>query len=403
MARSLLTRTLLRPLSFARQASKALLNLPKSDLLYLEDRSRALEERFGSLKAVFARKQYRQADDMFFRFESLPPLGKEYWFMLFSSTQKDSKQQLIVTAGRGVGGYTVNHARADSLGARFSAFSSLNALKNLTAPVSPTEKKAAAVVWAYDTKKRVYIDGPSVTRANNASKGKANSLAIEGKNSRVELTGAYPRYKLTVRQAGKTVASLSLRKPKKGKAVEIADMFRVPGLPGLGIGIVNLYFDFSGTLHGKPFTGACYVQKVVCVTPFAPWNWVRVRFRDGSTLEFFVPRVELGELKIPLERWARVTDAKTGRTAEFSNFKLQQIGKGATRRLVLSNKAGTLFCEMSAYAVQPFRFAALGTFAYDEYLVQVRDFRAKTPGGWRSMDDLKGGVGIFEDATGYLL
>jgi len=200
-----------------------------------------------SLSRMLKAQDFGGLDDFFFAREELVPGGKEYWFIDVVSTQGD-KAQLVLTFGCSDAKATVNSREAKS-------------------------GTVAAVGWFYSNKKKVFLDRPVVLESSKGTL-KTDSFAF---------TGAYPSYDLVVDKKTR----LHFTKQKEGVAYEAHPCTA----KDLGVGLLNMYLDARGTIDGRPFKGVGYVQKVVVVAPFIPWNWLRVVFRDKSVLDVFVAKL----------------------------------------------------------------------------------------------------------------
>jgi hypothetical protein len=90
-----------------------------------------------------------------------------------------------------------------------------------------------------------------------------------------------------------------------------------------------------------------------------------------------------------------------GKRVKLADLSLSYRLSGEKRIWVLSSK--NLYCVMETYSLQPFIMKQKTTFRYDEYLVKVRAFAFKDKHKEYSIDDLGRGVGLVEDASGYLI
>ncbi|MFH1750111.1 MAG: hypothetical protein ABH863_00360, partial [Candidatus Micrarchaeota archaeon] len=218
-----------------------------------------LERNFSRLSEYMGFEKYFAADEFFFDFAALPPLGKEYWFLHF--TDPKTKTQMVATFGRAQSEMDINRLR-------------------IKGRVDELGMECAAVIWVFDSKKKVLLNSRQHIRLEKGSV--QNSLGFSSKEAEFDFHGKYPKYELDYRR-GKHQIHLKLTKSPKGKPFEILNSFS----PTIGMGLANLYFDFEGTLLGRPISGKCYVQKVILTSPFIPWNWGRFYFKDGGIFEFF--------------------------------------------------------------------------------------------------------------------
>ncbi|MFH1442688.1 MAG: hypothetical protein ABIG96_01520 [Candidatus Micrarchaeota archaeon] len=318
-----------------------------------------------TLSRFLGTNRYEKADDFFFKFESLPPFGKEYWFMYF--VDDSSKRQLVVTFGRPSSGMEINKVK-------------------LKGGNSKIESDCAAVVWYFDGKKKVVID--SRAKSLLFSSDAENSLSFSNRKHDFSIEGKYPQYDLALEENGKSRISLEINRSKRGKPYEIINFLAANN----GYGFVNLYFKFKGMLYGKPFSGNCYLQKVILTSPFIPWNWGRFYFKDGNVFEFFALYTPIIPAKIKLWTQAKYVDMKNGRTLQFPDFNIEKTKDGS--RWHIFGKEYSLFAK--AYSSHPFTFRGFGKFKYLEYFAETVDFtiRGKERGK---------GTGIIEDAFGFVV
>jgi len=285
-------------------------------------------------------------DEFFFGSEDMVPGAKEYWFIDVVSTQGD-KAQLVLTFGR----------------------------SDAKAKVNAHEAKGgdvAAVGWFYSNRKVVFLD---------------KSLPLESgpgilKTSAFTFSGTYPSYDLVVDKKTR----IHFTKPRKGIVYEAHPCTA----KDLGVGLLNMYLDATGIVDGKPFKGVGYVQKVVVVAPFIPWNWMRVVFQDKSVLDVFVARVGVEGMQYHVVSTAiyRLASGKTYKLSGSSFRKLEG------NRWLLEGDGFAAY--LKTYAFKPFVLKGRGEFHYDEYLVECTDFAYKGK-------SMQGGIGMIEDAYGFMI
>jgi hypothetical protein len=299
-----------------------------------------------TLTKMLKAQDFGGLDDFFFRREELIPGGKEYWFIDVVSTQGD-KAQLVLTFGCSDASATVNGQEA-------------------------TAGNVAAVGWFYSNKKKVFLD-KSVPLQSSKGLLKTDAFIFSGK---------YPSYDLVVDKR----THLHFTKQKKGVAYEAHPCTA----KDLGIGLLNMYLDAKGEIDGKPFKGAGYVQKVVVVAPFIPWNWLRVVFPDKSVLDVFVAR--LGSQSVGYD----VVSTGLYRLASGKTFNLSgsRFRKLEGDRWLLEGKGFAAY--LKTYAFKPFMLRGRGEFHYDEYLVECTDFVFKG-------QTKQTGIGMIEDAYGFMI
>jgi hypothetical protein len=154
-------------------------------------------------------------------------------------------------------------------------------------------------------------------------------------------------------------------------------------------------------MDGKSVNGKAYLQKVVATIPLAPWNWVRIEFEKGDSLDYFVGK-PLGDLKgAKMSFLCNDYIEIKGKRFKFNDLLLESYMEGERKRWVLSGK--NLFLSMESYSLTPFSMKQKTQFQYDEYLVRVTDFYLKIGNKTYTLKEMGQGSGIVEDAYGYLL
>jgi len=334
-----------------------------------------LNNKLTEFYRLFKSRKYPTPDDLFFEIEDLPSMGKEYWFLHFCSPPRE--EQVIFTFGRSVDPVRVNKA---------------------SVPEADEQEGVvcAAVCWLHTKKgKQVIFDTTTNVRLK---KGEKNSIIAEKGDGKISITGKYPHFDISLEKGGKRIFYAHAAHPRKGHPYEMVNILENPFAPSLGTVMINYYFEFDGVLEGKPMKGKAYLQKVVAAMPLAPWNWVRLEFKNGDSLDFFTGK-PLGDKA----GWHIASNAYielAGRRVKLKGLKLQTWLDGEKRVWLLTNKH--LVAVLESYSVQPFIMRQKTVFQYDEFLVRVKAFAFKEGAREYTLDDLGGGVGIAEDASGYL-
>ncbi len=336
-----------------------------------------MDQRLNEFYRIFKKKHYPTADDLFFAIEDLPSMGKEYWFLYFCAPPNE--EQVVLTLGRSVEPVKVNETRV-----RFEE-------KEDSVP-------CAAVCWLYSGKKQVVFDSTADVSIVESG-GKTRSLCAQSGNSKISISGRYPKYSVELVSAGKKVFTAKAFPPKKGMPFEMVHLLKTPVVPRFGAAMINYYFDFKGKLEGKELSGKAYLQKVVAVLPLAPWNWVRLHFKKGAILDFFTgkPLGPKSDVRFACNDYLELN----GKRIMLPGLKLSSYLSGEKRIWVLSSK--NFYCAMETYSLQPFIMEQKTTFRYDEYLVKLRAFAFCYGAREYALEDLGEGVGLVEDASGYLL
>ncbi|MFH0972231.1 MAG: hypothetical protein V1835_06750 [Candidatus Micrarchaeota archaeon] len=319
-----------------------------------------------TLNRLLGFKNFTAADDFFFNFVELPPLGKEYWFLHF--TDPKTGHQLIVTFGRANMAMDINRMK----------------VRGSTNASGSTD--CAAVIWLFDGEKKLLLN--SKVRAAIVRERAGNSLRFESRGTAFDISGKYPHYALTYSQNGKELINLKIMKSRRGRPYEIQNLL----VNKIGYGLVNIYFDFEGKLVGKPISGKCYVQKVIITSPFLPWNWGRFYFQNGDIFEFFALYYPLLPGKFRLFSNAHYFDFKANRTMQFKDLNIEKTPAGD--RWHIYGKDYTLFAK--SYSSHPFIMRRFGEFKYLEYLAEAVDFSVHGR-------DKGIGYGFLEDAFGFVV
>jgi len=324
---------------------------------------------------LFKSRKCPTPDELFFEIEDLPSMGKEYWFLHFCSPPRE--EQVIFTFGRSVDPVRVNEASVPEAEGQQGVV-------------------CAAVCWLHSRgRKEVIFDTTTNVRLK---KGERNSIIAEKGASKISITGKYPHFDISLVKGGKRVFYAHASHPCKGHPYEMVNILTSPLAPRLGTVMINYYFEFEGVLEGKPMKGKAYLQKVVAAMPLAPWNWVRLEFGNGDSLDFFTGK-PLGEAA----GWHFASNAYIeigGRRTKLRGLKLSTWLDKEKRVWSLSSKS--MVAVLESYSVQPFIMRQKTVFQYDEYLVRAKAFALRMGGKEYTLSDMGGGVGIAEDASGYL-
>ncbi|MGC9310151.1 MAG: hypothetical protein ACP5E4_00325 [Candidatus Aenigmatarchaeota archaeon] len=338
-----------------------------------DKRIEKLSRNFNQTKKLFLRnKKAKAIDEWMFSSEDLPLFGKEYWWMLFTSTKKNSKDQLVATFGRSQGKVTVNDSHI---------------------PPDPKNKETnAAVVWAYKKGKKPIINSSAKVVLGE------NNLRLTSKSTEFLFQGKFPNYGIKIIKEGKTLCDLELYEPEGAhKPYEFSEYFK--GV--FGYQLLNLFLDFKGSLLGEPIEGKVLLQKVIGIGPFIPWKWGRIVFSNGSFLSFF--RLRLGELGINYDFLSSLYfyNSKTNETCRFNNVKITEFCPESPLWTVHSTNKCLVVAK--TYSEEPFQLQARGKFRYLEYLSEVKELYLESGDEKIHLKDLGSGIGMLENATGYLL
>lgn len=343
-----------------------------------KEKSAKVNQKLVEFSRVFKKKHYPTPDDLFFELEDLPSMGKEYWFLHFCAPPEE--EQVVLTLGRSVEPVKVNDTHVDSSQVKGSI-------------------PCAAVCWFYSGKKQVVFDSIANVSIDSCGKKGERSLCAQRGNSSIAVSGSYPDYSVELVKDGKKVFKAKARKPKEGMPYDFVHLLSTPLAPRFGAAMINYYFDFEGELEGKKLSGKAYLQKVVAVLPLAPWNWVRIHFKNGPALDFFAgkPLGSNSNMHFACNDYLEIG----GKRIRLRDLKLTSYLSGDKAIWILSGK--NLYCAMETYSLQPFIMKQKTTFRYDEYLVKVRAFAFRQGAREYTLTEFGEGVGLVEDASGYLL
>ncbi|OPY28611.1 MAG: hypothetical protein A4E28_01411 [Methanocella sp. PtaU1.Bin125] len=317
-------------------------------------------------------------DEIFYKYESLIPFGKEYWFAIFTSLDGRKPMQLVATFGR----RNSRRSVIDNL-----EVSGLNAVDGVLT--------TGAFVWCFDGKKKLFV--PPVQTQTVAD---GTSIVTSGDGLDIAITGTAPEYRVGIKN-GAITGDFRLVKPGAGISEEVLNELKM----GLNYQVYNLYYNFEGTLNGSEYKGRCYLQKVILSTPMVPWYWCRVVFRDGSFLVFFKPYFGSKEYNYVLRNKGVFYSAKHDRLFWFYNIDVACDSKKSFWRFRSSGDDYALDFSVKSYADHRFNFRSGGVFNYHEFMVNVKKFSFSADGGKVTVShkDVGPGAGLVEDATGILI
>ncbi len=336
-----------------------------------------IKYKYKTLERLFRKKEKKKAIDKFFySFDELPILGKEYWFMKFTS-DTGSKAQLLFMFGRSTGDMSLNGKYIED--------------KQL----GPNKYKGYAVGWSYDTKQKSIVNDLGEIEISD------NNINIENGPVSSCFCGTFPKYNLRISKNNKEICNLKIIEPKKGNlSFEIYEEYKA----FFGYNLINLFFDFEGKLFNKKFKGKCYVQKVVVVGPFIPWRWGRIVFKNGSILTYFTANLEILGLKYNKSMGSTYYDSISKKLYDYHDIEVYAFpGSDGKVRWIVESKKNDLSIYMKSYGKEVFDFKRMGKFRYVEYLVEVIDFSLNLNNKNIGMKEVGGGIGVVEDTQGYVI
>ncbi|MCK4729744.1 MAG: hypothetical protein KAT28_00345 [Candidatus Aenigmarchaeota archaeon] len=339
----------------------------------IKEKIKQINSKYNSLIELKKTKtSTHEIDPMFFCFEDLPPTGKEYWFMKFVSTKPKDKRQLLAMFGDSSGTLKVNQKEVKCIKGKGIRNGYMNA-------------------WSYDNKKDLILEGEGSISINH------EGIMAFDKQNKINYKGKFPNYSLNLSKKNKEIVNLKMTKPKdKSDYFGFSTYFK----SFAGYSLIDLYFDFTGMLNKKKFSGKCYVQKVVVIGPFIPWRWGRIVFSNGSILTYFEIKVQISKFKHKFQSMFEFYDSAKNKKYVFKDLNIKKFGKKNPRWIITANK-GKIFVSLKSYSSHKFVFEKLGSFSYLEYLCEVTDLLIEDCD--IDMSKLGSGFGLVEDTNGYVL
>ena len=306
-------------------------------------------------------------DRIMYKSEALPPLGKEYWWLLFFGLKGQRPQQLMFLIFRKHGKKML-----------------MNGKEIILKELGENKFQGVTTGWFFDGEKLINLgDTNSITEIKN----KKIISTIEGKELIFE--GGFPKYKLRVGD----IIDLNIK-----KANYLIEKDGQGGLfPPLGVGWVNIFLKAEGLVWGQKFKGTAHLQKVVGVIPPGPFHWARVFFEDGSMLRVFCCKTGR-ESKIFFRKSFNFCNQKNKEIIKIDNPQIK-ISKDKNLWIIEGKKKEEEFrLVLEAYAQKPFKMKGGGSQTYIEYAVIPKDFMLKSKARVITLAQLGKGVGTFEDA-----
>jgi len=309
-------------------------------------------------------------DRVMYNSETLPPLGKEYWWFLFFGQNGEKPVQLMLLIFRKNGKKMLFNDKE-------------MILRNL----GKNKFQAVTAGWVYDGK-RLHDLGD--TNAIVEIQEKKIVSKISGRM--VTLSGGFPDYRLKVGD----IIDLNIKKANYLEDKDACGVF----IPPFGMGWVDIFSDADGTVLGKEFEGTAHLQKVVGATIFGPFHWGRIIFQDSSVASFFCLKTGK-DSKRYFRRSLTFHDRENNEIIRFDNPKLKiSKRKGDTLLWIVEGRDhyNDFKIVLETYARKQFSMKGGGSQVYVEYAVLPKELRLKTKDRIVTLDDLGGGVGTFEDA-----
>jgi hypothetical protein len=311
-------------------------------------------------------------DKVMYTVETLPPLGKEYWWFLFFG---DDGRQLMVLIYRKFGsGMVFDGKEVVFWNIDHGAF------------------KAVTTGWIYDGKEMhdLGVSNPVIV---SDSGGKA--LVSRVSDQKMTFKGNFPEYELKI-------GDLVQLKMTEGDSLENKCAYGVH-LPPFGAGWIDIFSKAEGHVLGQKFLGTAHLQKVVGIMPYGSFHWARVVFQNGSEFSFFC----LKPWKKSRKYFHISMNFYDHQARKYVRFRKPQLKiseeqeKTKTWTIEGWDKDNELRIVLETYAEKKFTMNGGGSQVYIEYAVTPSEFTFKTRDQTIiSLSDLGGGVGTLEDAYG---
>jgi hypothetical protein len=306
-------------------------------------------------------------DRVMFSYEALPPLGKEYWWLLFFDRSGEKPIQMMLLIYRKHGEWM-----------RF------NEKEMELRSIGEGEFLGVTSGWVFDGERLHDLGDGNV---NVSLRG--GEIVTELTGERMTLSGGYPDYRLNVGN----IIELSM---SKGKFLGDRDA-RGVFLPPLGMGWVDIYSNAKGNVLGKHFNGTAHLQKVFGATPYGPFHWGRLVFANDSTTSFFT--LKMGKKsKTYFHRSLAFYDTAREETVKFENPRLKIIKTESGWIINGKDMGKEMNLVLEAYAEKKLTMRGGGSQVYVEYAVKAREFNLWTGSRMVTLDDVGDGVGTIEDA-----
>jgi len=302
-----------------------------------------------------------------YKSETLPPLGKEYWWFLFFGRSGEKPIQFMLLI--------------------FRKYGKKMLFNNKTMMFKELEKNKFQAVtsgWAYDGRK---LHNLGDTNAIVEIQDKNIVSNISGQ--KIILGGDFPDYKLVV-------GDLINLRITRGKYLENKNATGV-FLPPFGMGWVDIFSDVEGIILGKRFKGTGHLQKVVGVTMFGPFHWGRVVFQNGSSTSLFCLKTGRNS-KTYFRKSLSFHDIENNKIIRFDNPKLRILKRKNGWIIEGNDTDKTLRMVLETYATKKYIMRGGVSQVYIEYAVISKEFNLKTKDRTITLNDTGKGVGTFEDA-----
>ncbi len=303
--------------------------------------------------------------------ETLPPLGKEYWWFLFFG--RDGRQMMLLVYrkfGRGM---------------------VFNGRKAVFRKIDQNAFQAVTTGWIYDGKEiydlgdrnPVIVTGPE-----------EKTLVSQISDQKMTFKGGFPEYELEIDD----LVHLKMTEGDFRENRCAQGVF----LPPFGTGWIDIFSNVTGEVLGEEFTGTAHLQKVVGIMPYGSFHWARCVFQNNSMFSFFCLKPGK-ESKKYFHISMNFYNHETQRYIRFRHPQLRiskENGKKMTWIIEGQDRENELRIVLETYAEKRFTMDGGGSQVYREYAVTPAKFRFKNKDQTVTLKDLGDGVGTLEDAYG---
>lgn len=306
-------------------------------------------------------------DCVMYNVETLPPLGKEYWWSLFSGQDGERPIQFMLLIFR-------KHGKKMLFNDKTMMFEELERGKF----------QAVTSGWVYDGEKLHDLGD-----TNAAVEIHDRKIVSEISGQKLMLSGGFPNYDLVVGD----LIDLKITKGNYLKNKNATGVF----LPPFGVGWIDIFSNADGVVLGKNFRGTAHLQKVDGVTIFGPFHWGRVVFQNGSSTSLFCLKTGENSKRL-FHKSIKFFDTENNEIIQFNNPKLE-VSK-TKNEWVIEGKGNdkSLRMVLEIYATKRYDMKGGGSQVYIEYAVIPKEFNLKIKGRTITLDNTGRGVGTFEDA-----
>ena len=306
-------------------------------------------------------------DRVMYNVETLPPLGKEYWWFLFFGQDGENPVQIMLLIFR-----------------KYGKKMWFNNKEMVFRELEKNKFQAVTAGWVYDGEElRDLGDTNAIVEIQE------KKIVSEISGQKMRLSGSFPNYELSV-------GDLINLEITKGNYLEDKDACGV-FLPPFGVGWVDVFSDVDGIVLGKKFKGTAHLQKVVGVTISGPFHWGRIVFQNGSSISFFCLKAGKSSKRY-FRKSVTFHDVENNKIIRFGNPELKISKRGNNWLVVGKDYDKTFRIVLEAYAIKQYDMRGGGSQTYIEYGVTPKEFNLKTKDIVITLDELGKGVGTFEDA-----